>query len=81
MSKRFYALCMLAVMMVCLSLCSCKGDASVLSVKPTDETNQTAETINNKDTKYETPFWKIWLPIVGAYIVWEVVKYKVIRRK
>jgi len=28
-----------------------------------------------------TPFWQIWLPIVGGYILWEIVKYKVLRRK
>ena len=28
-----------------------------------------------------TPFWQIFLPIIGAYFLWEVLKYKVIRRK
>ncbi len=28
-----------------------------------------------------TPFWQIFLPIAAAYFLWEVLKYKVIRRK
>jgi len=35
------------------------------------------------NSKHETPFWQIWLPLagtlIGGYIIWEIVKYTIIK--
>jgi len=48
-----------------------------VSVVHTDVRNLSSQVTETNNT----PFWQIWLPLIGAYFIWEILKYKVIRKR